>query len=117
MFLSFTRWLSKAKNQSRKPHRAAKRAATVSKRYIPCFEPLETRVAPATLTVTNLTDTGVSGDGSLRGEIAAAQTAGSGNTVNFTPGLTGVVNLNNTNGNLQLTTGITIDGSGAAISR
>jgi hypothetical protein len=40
---------------------------------------LEGRALPSTLAVTNTSDTGVSGDGSLRGEIAAA----SGDTIEF----------------------------------
>jgi hypothetical protein len=49
-------------------------------RFRPQFEVLEGRALPSTLTVTNTTDTGVSGDGSLRGEIAAAA---SGDTIAF----------------------------------
>ena len=44
----------------------------------------------ATDVVTNLSDTGVSGDGSLRGEILAAA---AGDTIVFAPGLTGTITL------------------------
>src|SRR5436190_493394 len=56
-------------------------------RYRLTVECLEARLAPAILLVTNNADTGVSGDGSLRGEIAAA--AASGDTINFAPALNG----------------------------
>src|SRR5436309_17430 len=55
-------------------------------RIRPRLEILEDRCLPSTLTVLNNTDTGVSGDGSLRGEIAAAQ---SGDTIVFDPSLNG----------------------------
>ena len=45
MFLSFSRWLAKAKSQTRKPQSAA----TIRKRFIPQIQQLETRLAPATL--------------------------------------------------------------------
>ena len=49
-------------------------------RAVPGLETLEDRTVPSTLMVTNNLDTGVPGDGSLRGEIAAAQ---SGDTIKF----------------------------------
>jgi hypothetical protein len=55
-------------------------------RFRPRVETLDGRCLPSTLTVTNALDTGVAGDGSLRGEIAAAQ---SGDTVVFAPSLDG----------------------------
>jgi hypothetical protein len=47
---------------------------------VPRLEVLEGRALPSTLSVTTLRDSGVAGDGSLRGEIAAAQ---SGDTITF----------------------------------
>ena len=41
--------------------------------FRPHLEALENRWVPSTLTVTKALDTGALGDGSLRGEIAAAQ--------------------------------------------
>ncbi|MGI8687136.1 MAG: hypothetical protein ACR2M3_01030, partial [Thermomicrobiales bacterium] len=73
-------------------------------------------VGAATRTVTNCTDSGVSGDGSLRGEIAAA---GSGDTISFTAGLNctsggaGPIVVGST---LTLAQNVTIDGTGATIA-
>ena len=63
----------------------------------------------ATLTVTNLTDpaTCEPGDGSLRGEIAAAA---NGDTIVFAAGLTGTIDLLAANGPLEVATSITITG-------
>ena len=55
-------------------------------RYQPRLELLEGRALPSILMVTNNSDTGVSGDGSLRGEIAAAA---SGDTIEFAGNLQG----------------------------
>jgi hypothetical protein len=62
------------------------------------------------LTVTNLTDTGVAGDGSLRGELAAAQP---GDTITFQPGLHGSIPLGNSGlgTSLSLTRNVTIQGN------
>jgi hypothetical protein len=60
------------------------------RRFLPRIETLEDRTALSTLTVTNLNDTGVAGDGSLRGQIAAAAP---GDTVNFAAGLSGTIGL------------------------
>jgi len=54
--------------------------------FRPALESLDDRLVPSTLTVTDNLDTGVAGDGSLRGEIAAAQ---SGDTIVFDPSLDG----------------------------
>src|SRR5262249_27212908 len=48
---------------------------------------------PSTLTVTNLNDTGAAGDGSLRGQIAAAVP---GDTIQFAPNLGGTIALGST---------------------
>ena len=54
------------------------------------LEVLEDRTVPSALWVTNNLDTGVAGDGSLRGEIAAAiQNSDGSNTIYFAPGLSG----------------------------
>jgi uncharacterized membrane protein YtjA (UPF0391 family) len=50
----------------------------------------------ATFTVTNLGDTGVAGDGSLRGEVAAANAAPDADTIVFAPGLAGTITLGGT---------------------
>src|SRR5262245_48603249 len=59
----------------------------------PRLEVLEDRSVPSTLTVTNLSDTGVPGDGSLRGQITAASP---GDTIQFAPGLSGTIALGST---------------------
>jgi hypothetical protein len=59
---------------------------TLSHRVVPRLEALEDRTVPSTLIVINVLDTGALGDGSLCGEIAAAQ---SGDTINFAPSLLG----------------------------
>jgi predicted outer membrane repeat protein len=63
------------------------------------LEPLEARIAPATLVVTNLKD---SGDGSLRATLGEAA---AGDVIHFANGLQGILNLNST---LDITAGITI---------
>jgi parallel beta-helix repeat protein len=47
--------------------------------------------AAQTFTVTNLSDSGAAGDGSLRGEVAAANANPGADTVAFAPGLTGTI--------------------------
>ena len=78
----------------------------------------------ATFTVTNNSDTGVSGDGSLRGEIIAANSAGGTNAIQFASTVTATIDLISTNGPLIVngetltitgpttSPGITIDGGG-----
>src|SRR5262249_26089513 len=73
------------------------------------LEVLDDRTMPSTLTVTNNLDTGALGDGSLRGEIAAAQ---SGDTINFAPGLAGQT-ITLTGGELAITKSLDIEGPGA----
>jgi hypothetical protein len=58
--------------------------------FLPRLDVLEDRTVPSTLTVTNLNDTGAPGDGSLRGQIAAAAP---GDTIYFAPELSGTVGL------------------------
>ena len=109
MIRSLSRWFAKKYLPTPKPRNKRRRPS-----FRPQVEMLETRVAPA-FVVTNITDSGVSGDGSLRGEILAAETAGSGNTVTFQSGLSGTIPLARTNGNLTLTTSVNIDATGASV--
>jgi hypothetical protein len=75
------------------------------------FSPSPPPPPPSTLMVTNLSDTGVSGDGSLRGEIAAAN---SGDRIVFANNLAGgTITLNPANGSLVLYQDLTIQGPGA----
>ena len=68
--MSITSWLRKRVSNSSSRGTGQRR---------PCFRPqleaLNDRLVPSMLTVTNNLDTGVAGDGSLRGEIAAAEAA------------------------------------------
>jgi hypothetical protein len=75
-------------------------------RYQPQLEVLEGRALPSTLVVTNTTDTGTSGDGSLRGEIAAAQ---SGDKIVFADSLQGQT-ITLTKGELALNQSLDIHG-------
>src|SRR5262249_30412302 len=77
--------------------------------FVPRLETLEDRTVPSTLTVTNNLDTGVAGDGSLRGEIAAAQ---SGDTIVFDTSLQGQT-ITLTSGQLAITKDLDIEGPGA----
>jgi hypothetical protein len=75
---------------------------------VPRLESLEDRSVPSTLTVTSNLDTGVAGDGSLRGEIAAA---GSGDTLHFGPSLAGQT-ITLTRGELAISKSLDIEGLG-----
>ena len=77
--------------------------------FVPRLDVLEDRTLPSTLTVMNLSDTGIAGDGSLRGEIAAAQ---AGDTINFYQGLSGTITLSGSE--LFLNKDLTIAGPGAS---
>jgi hypothetical protein len=93
----FRRWTKKA---DRTP------VARPSRRcFTPRLEVLEDRLTPSTLTVTNLKDTAIAGDGSLRGELAAAQ---SGDTIQFQQGLHGSIFLGST---LNLMRNVNIQGN------
>jgi hypothetical protein len=88
--------------------RAQRRPATP--RFRPRLEALEARWLPSTLTVTTYLDyPGNAGDGSLRGEIAAAH---AGDTINFAPALNGQT-ITLTNGQLVISKSLTIQGPGA----
>src|SRR5262245_9595326 len=82
---------------------------TRPRRIAPRLEALEDRTVPSTLTVTNNLDTGAPGDGSLRGEIAAAQ---SGDVINFAPSLLGQT-IRLTGGELAITRSLDVEGPGA----
>jgi hypothetical protein len=75
-------------------------------RFRPQLESLESRYVPSTLMVTNTSDTGVSGDGSLRGELAAAA---SGDTIAFAGSLKGKT-ITLSHGELALSQSLTIAG-------
>jgi hypothetical protein len=75
-------------------------------RFRPQLESLESRYVPSTLVVTNNFDTGVSGDGSLRGEIAAAA---SGDTIEIAGSLKGKT-ITLSHGELALSQSLTIAG-------
>jgi hypothetical protein len=82
---------------------------TPPRRTVPALEGLEDRTVPSTLMVTNTSDTGVAGDGSLRGEIAAAA---AGDTFRFAPGLAGQT-ITLTGGELAITQSLDVEGLGA----
>ncbi len=80
--------------------------------FRPWLETLEDRLAPATLTVTNTSDTG--GSGSLRGEIAAAP----GDTIVFASNVTGNIQLTTASGGqFTINKNLTIQGPGANVLR
>jgi hypothetical protein len=89
----------------------SRRGATLTRQHrtVLRLEALEDRTVPSTLTVTNNLDTGALGDGSLRGEIAAAS---SGDTINFDPSLAGQT-ITLTNGELAISQDLDIEGLGA----
>src|SRR5262249_19579762 len=72
---------------------ALRNGVTARRSFVPRLDVLEDRTVPSTLTVTNLSDVGAPGDGSLRGQIAAASP---GDTVQFAPGLRGSIALGST---------------------
>ena len=70
------------------------------------LEHLEDRTLLSNFTVSNLAD---SGDGSLRAAVLAAD-ADPGSTIDFAPGLHGTIALSKTNGELDITSNMTING-------
>src|SRR5205085_2296344 len=108
--MGLSSWLRKRNPSSRSPRlRAA---------FRPRLEALEDRWLPTTLHVTSTLDTGWAGDGSLRGEIAAAQ---SGDTIDFNipttdrgyNSSTGIWTISLGAGELQIAKSLTIQGPGA----
>src|SRR5581483_2934965 len=73
------------------------------------IEILESRIAPATITVTNLLPTGT---GSLYAAIAQANAAGGANTINFAHNVHGTIKT--TSSLPEITSDITITGPGAS---
>ena len=66
--------------------------------------------AAQTFTVTNLSDSGVAGDGSLRGEVLAANASPGADTINFAGGLSGTITLSGEG--LQIKDPVDIEGPG-----
>src|SRR5262249_48283855 len=102
----FSSWLPKQQRSDCGTRRCVHRQRIT---FRPTLEALENRVVPSTLMVTNNLDTGVKGDGSLRGEIAAAQ---SGDTIKFAGKLAGQP-ITLTKGELDITKNLDIEGLGA----
>jgi uncharacterized protein (TIGR03118 family) len=102
------KWL-RALTRTARPGARPHRGATHPQRIVPRLEVLEDRTVPSTLTVTNNSDTGVPGDGSLRGEIAAAQ---GGDTIQFAYTLLRQT-ITLTNGELAISKSLNIEGFGA----
>ena len=66
--------------------------------------------AAQTFTVTNLSDSGVAGDGSLRGEVLAANASAGADTINFAGGLSGTITLSGEG--LQIKDPVDLEGPG-----
>jgi hypothetical protein len=88
------------------PNRQRSETAIKRATFRPRFEALEDRWMPSTLTVTSIAD---SGAGSLRADIAVAQT---GDTIVFSPSLNGQT-ITLTSGELLVSKNLTITGPGA----
>lgn len=97
-------WLHK--RMTGRPRTRSTSARKPTARFRPQLETLEGRDVPSTLTVTNNLD---SGAGSLRADIAAAQ---SGDTIVFAPNLNGQT-ITLTSGELYINKNLTIQGPGA----
>src|SRR6266852_4956097 len=88
---------------SRRRQQTLRKLARQGRSFVPRLELLEDRTVLSTLTVTNPAD---SGDGSLRAEIAAAQ---SGDQIVFDPSLNGQT-ITLTSGPLAISQSIDIEG-------
>jgi hypothetical protein len=66
-----------------------------------------------TFTVTNLSDSGVSGDGSLRGELASANADPAPDTIDFAAGLSGTITISKAG--LQVKQPVDIEGPGPSV--
>lgn len=107
--LSFLqRWLSRGR---RSGHLSGRLYARRSQASRPHLEALEDRLAPATLTVTNLLDDGSAG--SLRMVIAAANKTAAADTIVFKAGLQGIIRLSR--GEIEISRALTIVGPGAKL--
>lgn len=105
----FQSWLPKRQWSDPGARRRSRRFPVKRAVFRPTLEALENRIVPSTLVVTNNLDTGVAGDGSLRGEITAAH---SGDTIKFAGRLAGqTITLNSA---LVLNKNLDIEGLGAA---
>src|SRR5262249_7473392 len=101
----FSSWLQKRKRSNPGPHLPTSRSRPGKRpTFRPRLEALEDRWLPSTLTVLSTAD---SGPGSLRAEIAAAQ---SGDTIVFDPSLAGQT-INLTSGELVIDKSLTIQGT------
>src|SRR5262245_44283591 len=113
--MQWNSWFSWSRNRkTRAPRR----------RTMPRLEALEGRDAPAVFTVTNPTDSAVSGQVNLRQAIASANTADDPDTIQFDPSLAGqTISLTQVGDGgagpsaLAITTPITILGSGVTLTR
>ena len=111
MTFSFSTWLQAMKRKASAEVRANHKVSRGRPRRAALqVETLEARTVPSTLTVSSFLDTGAVGDGSLRGEILAAQ---SGDTINFDPSLAGQT-ITLTGGELAVSKSLDIEGLGAA---
>jgi hypothetical protein len=105
--MSFFSWLRK-RTSTRSTRWDGLPTRPTTRRFRPRLEALEDRWMPSTLTVTNNLD---SGPGSLRADIAAAQ---SGDTIVFAPSLNGQT-ITLTSGVLAISKNLTIQGPGASL--
>jgi hypothetical protein len=102
----FSSWMPKRQQSQCITPRRAKKPPLQRRTFRPLLEELEDRTVPSTLTVTSTAD---SGPGSLRAEIAAAN---SGDTINFAPNLSGKT-ITLTSGQLVVNKSLDIEGLGA----
>ena len=105
--MGLSSWLPRRQRSYPGAGRRAQRSPGKRATFRPLLEALEDRTVPSTLTVTSAAD---SGTGSLRYEIAAAN---SGDTINFAPSLAGQT-ITLTSGALAITKSLDVEGPGAA---
>jgi CSLREA domain-containing protein len=119
--MTFTNWLRDLRGNAHSQRATGNGPQTVRKaraRFRPQLEVLEVRLAPAILTVNTTADETDHTDSvlSLREAIAAANP---GDTIQFTAGLSGAIDLSTSEGGqgtLTLTKSVRIDGTGATIT-
>jgi hypothetical protein len=102
----FSSFMRNLKRPDMTDRRRTQRPSRQRSTFRPQLEALEDRWMPSILTVTSIAD---SGAGTLRADIAAAQ---SGDTINFAPSLDGKT-ITLYSGELYITKGLTIQGPGA----